>query len=178
MERSNVVATRVSFLRKRHDLKQSHHNVVYLDETWLNQNYTVGKCWIDTTSPPATGAQPPKGKRRCLIILHAGSREGFVNNAKLVFRAKKHKTHNSHNSRGHAVTTSPQKITLLLHTKLHALTSHTPPSFEMKKMVTPASEEDTINTPKSDSYLSIDNRYCYECLYMGWRVGVCMCLYM
>ena len=36
----------------------------------------------------ATGVKPPTGKGTRLIILHAGSMEGFVPNAGLVFQAK------------------------------------------------------------------------------------------
>ena len=50
MERSDVVAARTRFLREMRQLKQSAHTFVYLDETWVNQNCTVGKCWIDTSS--------------------------------------------------------------------------------------------------------------------------------
>ncbi|XP_063860616.1 uncharacterized protein LOC135100927 [Scylla paramamosain] len=70
-------------------LKQSSQaNIVYLDETWVNQSYTVGKGWTDTTSEAATGVQPLTGKGGCLIILHAGTRDGFINNAELIFQAK------------------------------------------------------------------------------------------
>lgn len=61
---------------------------VFLDETWVNQNYTVPKCWIDTTSSKATGIKVPTGKGGRLIILHAGTKHGFVKNAELVFQAK------------------------------------------------------------------------------------------
>ena len=61
---------------------------LYLDETWVNQNYTVSKCWVDTTSEKATGVKVPTGKGCRLIILHAGTKHGFVPNAALVFQAK------------------------------------------------------------------------------------------
>ena len=88
MERPDVVASRARFLREMQRIKQSHQNIVYLDETWINQNYTVAKCWTDTTSPQATGVKQPTGKGSRLIILHAGTRNGFVPNAELVFQAK------------------------------------------------------------------------------------------
>lgn len=88
IEKCDVVAARVIFLREMRHLKQSFKNIVYLDETWVNQNYTVGKCWQDTASQHATGIQPPTGKGSRLIILHAGTKEGFVENAELIFQAK------------------------------------------------------------------------------------------
>lgn len=88
MERNDVVAARKRFLREIRQLKKSTRNVVYLDETWVNQNYTVGRCWIDSDSKQANGIKQPTGKGSRLIILHAGSRNGFVDNAELVFQAK------------------------------------------------------------------------------------------
>lgn len=88
MERSDVAAARTRFLREMQQVKESSQNIVYLDETWVNQNYTVGKCWTDTASPQATEIQQPTGKGSRLIILHAGTRNGFVNNAELIFQAK------------------------------------------------------------------------------------------
>lgn len=61
---------------------------MYLDETWVNQNHTVGKCWTDTASKQATGVKSPTGKESHLIILHAGTRNGFVDNTELMFQAK------------------------------------------------------------------------------------------
>lgn len=88
MERSDVALTRTRFLRQMRQCKQSFENYVYLDETWVNQNYTVGKCWIDTSSDKATGVNPPTGKGSRLIIVHAGTKEGFVPNARHIFQAK------------------------------------------------------------------------------------------
>ncbi|XP_066950811.1 uncharacterized protein [Macrobrachium rosenbergii] len=43
---------------------------------------------MDTNSKKATGEKPPTGRGKRLIILHAGSKEGFVQNADLVFESK------------------------------------------------------------------------------------------
>lgn len=76
MERNDIVAMQVRFLR--HMVNQRTNNddlpVVYLDETWVNQNHTEG-------------FKVPTGKGSRLIICHAGSGSfGFVKNSKLVFR--------------------------------------------------------------------------------------------
>ena len=88
MERSDVVASRAEFLREIKRFIEQGANIVYLDETWINQNYTVQKCWVDCSSNLATGVKPPVGKGSRLIILHAGRKNGFVPNADLVFQAK------------------------------------------------------------------------------------------
>lgn len=62
--------------------------IVYLDETCVNQNYTVFKCWNDTQAKQATGVKALTGKGSRLIILHAGTKHGFIPNAELIFQAK------------------------------------------------------------------------------------------
>ncbi|XP_076028786.1 uncharacterized protein LOC143017786 [Oratosquilla oratoria] len=88
MERNDVVAARTRFIRTMQELGQSSHNIVYLAETWVNQNYTVGGRWIDTNSSQATEVKTPIGKCNNLIILHAGTLNGFVCNAELIIQAK------------------------------------------------------------------------------------------
>lgn len=72
--------------------------IYYLDETWVNAGHTKEKVWEDgnvTTREEAfrqgltTGLRAPSGKGGRLIPLHAGSEDGFVNAACLVFRAAK-----------------------------------------------------------------------------------------
>jgi len=47
MERNDIVAMRIKFLRTMCNLRQNNDTrpVVYLDETWVNQNYTLGYIW-------------------------------------------------------------------------------------------------------------------------------------
>ena len=90
LERSDVGSARAKFLRKMTELRNSGftHSIIYLDETWINQNHSHSKCWIDTKSNKATGIHTPTGKGGRLIILHAGSKDGFIKNAELIFQAK------------------------------------------------------------------------------------------
>ena len=46
------------------------------------------KCCVNTTTSKATWIKFPTGKGSHLIILHTGSKHGFVENAKLVFQVK------------------------------------------------------------------------------------------
>ncbi|XP_066958850.1 uncharacterized protein [Macrobrachium rosenbergii] len=87
LEGRDVTVARSRFLREMKRRKESGQKFVYLDETWVNQNYTVQKCWTDLSSQQATGVKPPTGKGSRLIILHAGTEDGFVN-AELVFQAR------------------------------------------------------------------------------------------
>lgn len=95
MERSEVTAARTKYIREMRQLKQAFHNVVYLDETWVNQDLTLGKCFTDKVFKHTPGGEPPCRKGNYLIILHAGTRDGFVNNAELVFQAENKTNHDN-----------------------------------------------------------------------------------
>ena len=88
MEKDDVQYARSKFLSEMKKHLSTDKNIVYLDETWVNQNYTVPKCWVLENAGHATGVRVPSGKGSRLIILHAGTREGFVPGAALVFQAK------------------------------------------------------------------------------------------
>ena len=63
------------------------YEIIYLDETWVNQNYATDYMWL-----PVDGSDAPKipsGKGKRLIVLHAGNREvGLIDRCDLVFLAK------------------------------------------------------------------------------------------
>ncbi|XP_066944539.1 uncharacterized protein [Macrobrachium rosenbergii] len=89
LERPDVVSARTAFLRKMKIIREKgSDSVIYIDETWVNQNYTVNHCWMDTNSKKSNGSETAYWKRKRLVILHAGSKEGFVQNADLVFESK------------------------------------------------------------------------------------------
>lgn len=85
LEKPHVVAARSIFL---HKIKGYYiHSIVWLDETWVNAGEAVDKCWTDNT-PNSSGHQPT-GRGARLIVAHAGSSNGFVNDGLLVFRSRK-----------------------------------------------------------------------------------------
>ncbi|XP_060855104.1 uncharacterized protein LOC132946628 [Metopolophium dirhodum] len=89
MERNDIVAMRVKFLRTIVNLRQNNDTrpVIYLDETWVNQNHTKGHIWQNEFN--SEGLKVPTGKGSRLIICHAGSSSfGFVHGSKLVFRCQ------------------------------------------------------------------------------------------
>ena len=51
--------------------------MVYLVEMWVNQHHSHTRVWEDT-EVDKTMADPPSGKGRRLILLHAGSKDGFL----------------------------------------------------------------------------------------------------
>lgn len=89
MERNDIVASRVRFLRQMVNLRKNNDSrpVIYLDETWVNQNHTRNYIWQNQEN--CEGFKVPTGKGCRLIICHAGSSSfGFVKYSKLVFRCK------------------------------------------------------------------------------------------
>ena len=85
-ERPDIVAKRHEYLLKIQKIRQlTDCQVIYLDETFLHQNQTVSRCW---TIDGKGGFQVPSGKGKRWIILHAGSKDGFVPGAELIFQSK------------------------------------------------------------------------------------------
>ena len=84
MERSDIVAQRINFLRKIKCFREEGRDIVYTDETYVNAGHTVSKCWQTNQ----IGLSVPFNKGERMILLHAGSKNGFISGAKLVFKAK------------------------------------------------------------------------------------------
>ena len=60
---------------------------IYLDETYVNKNHSNQFTWYLNEDGP--WVNKPSGVGPRLIIVHAMSRDGWVDNAKLVFQAKR-----------------------------------------------------------------------------------------
>lgn len=98
VEKDEIICWRRRYLRAVRKYRRDNVNIYYLDETWLNEGYTVGKIWQDkniTSSRQAflegwsTGIKAPSGKGKRLIITHIGSKNGFVKGGLLAFQSKK-----------------------------------------------------------------------------------------
>jgi len=98
IERPEITEWRHRYLRKIKQHRKEGRNIVYTDETWVNAGHTKPKVWQDTTikstkqafiSGLSTGLKNPSGRGERLIITHAGTRDGFIENAQLIFRGKK-----------------------------------------------------------------------------------------
>ncbi|KAH8037159.1 hypothetical protein HPB51_008841 [Rhipicephalus microplus] len=98
LERDDIITWRRRYLRTIRQLRAQKRPIYYLDETWVNAGHTKDKVWEDaniTTREEAfrqgltTGLRAPSGKGGRLILLHAGSEDGFLNSACLLFRAAK-----------------------------------------------------------------------------------------
>ena len=81
------------YLRRLRRNRREGRPVVYLDETWVNAHDGVEKMWVEN-DPRAIGGtkggiRKPSDKGNRLIILHAGSENGWINRADFVFKSKK-----------------------------------------------------------------------------------------
>ena len=85
-ERPDIVQRRHEFLRKMKKLRLTNRKIIYFGETWVNANHTVGYCWLGKDNEG--GLPVPSGKGSRLIILHAGSADGFIPNCLLSFVSK------------------------------------------------------------------------------------------
>jgi transposase len=98
IERNDIILWRHSYLRKIKRFREEGTDIIYLDETWVNVGQTILKEWHDKyiTTPKGaflvgftTGLKHPTACGPRFVIVHAGRKNGFINDAKLVFLAKK-----------------------------------------------------------------------------------------
>ena len=92
-EQARIIVQRHKYLRRLRRNRRERRPVVYLDETWANVCDGVEKMWLED-DPKSVGGTiggirkpPEKGIR--LIILHAGSENGWMSDAALMFQSKK-----------------------------------------------------------------------------------------
>ncbi|CAH1987669.1 unnamed protein product [Acanthoscelides obtectus] len=82
MESSRIVELRQEFLHKVKIYREQKRNLIYLDETWYDTHDVVQYGWVDDSNKCILNAPCNRGKR--IIILHAGSENGFIPNALLL----------------------------------------------------------------------------------------------
>ena len=83
MERSDIVAQRINFLRQMKKYREKGRDIVYTDESYVNVGHAVTRCW----QTDAIGLTAPISKGERMIIVHAGTMNGFISGTKLVYKA-------------------------------------------------------------------------------------------
>jgi transposase len=90
-EKDHVIAARQRYLRKirgnRSGIDSTTRPVVYLDETYVNKNHGNDFTWYLEEDGP--WIQKPTGNGERLIILNAITKDGWVPNAKTVFKSSR-----------------------------------------------------------------------------------------
>jgi hypothetical protein len=86
IEQPNIRLKRTKFLREydKHETMPLPLKHVFIDETWIFSKGSHRKRWQDGTL--ATSSKKC-GEEYRYIVVHAGSPEGFVQNAALVFKS-------------------------------------------------------------------------------------------
>lgn len=96
-EQEHVVCARREYLIRKRQLDNSNRMLVYLDETFINKNYSGSDLswycndWKDESHLDKSYGpyiNKPSGKGQRFIILNAVTKKGWVDGAKLVFKAK------------------------------------------------------------------------------------------
>ncbi|CAH1978972.1 unnamed protein product [Acanthoscelides obtectus] len=86
MELPSTALKRVEFLRQYNQAKvEALYQFVFLDETWIFQNGTIGRSW-QNGNQKSVKAIKTDGKR--YIILHAGNENGFIEGSEAIFSSK------------------------------------------------------------------------------------------
>jgi transposase len=83
IEKPDIIMWRYKYLVQIKSFRESGRNIFFLDETWVDSNITVDKCW---QSNEVFGVLQNYSAGNRLVILHAGSKNGFVPGAKLVYK--------------------------------------------------------------------------------------------
>lgn len=78
MESCRIVAWRYRYLNRINCLRDTGYEIIFLDETWYDTHDVVKKGWDDGSCSCSLQAPASRGKR--IMVLHAGSREGWVPN--------------------------------------------------------------------------------------------------
>lgn len=89
-EKDYVIAARRRYLRAKLANRKDHDTLrpeVYLDESYVNKNHSNDYIWY--SEEDGACVQKPTGKGERLIIINAITKNGWVPNAKLIFKSTK-----------------------------------------------------------------------------------------
>ena len=89
-EEPRIAKQRAEFLIRMRRNREENKKVIYLDETWMHTHDSIAQCWVEkdeVTGGTLGGVSHPSGKGKRLIILHAGSEDGWIPNCELVYQS-------------------------------------------------------------------------------------------
>ncbi|XP_046586413.1 uncharacterized protein LOC124292739 [Neodiprion lecontei] len=84
IEKTNIRFLRIEFLQKIKKFREEGRPIIYTDESYVDSSHASTKAWTDGSTQ---GLKKPISKGQRLVIVHAGSENGFVPNALLLFKA-------------------------------------------------------------------------------------------
>ena len=84
-ESKNMSHLRAKYLRKLKELRSKDHDIIFLDESYINAHHTCAKEWQSKDCQ----RNIPSGKGKRLIIGHCGSyKQGLIDDGELLFESK------------------------------------------------------------------------------------------
>ena len=90
MEKPNIANMRLQFLKTYiNNLNDPLRQIVFMDETWIFSKGNPGRSWQDENVKSVRKPEGYEGKR--FIVVHAGSKLGFIDDASLLFASKSQK---------------------------------------------------------------------------------------
>lgn len=89
LEKTSIIVQRIEYIKQIKKYRSEGKPIYYQDETWVTKNMTLNNVWLDENG--RGGLKVPQGKGERSIICHIGGENGFVENAKLIFRGTKSK---------------------------------------------------------------------------------------
>ncbi|XP_060854825.1 uncharacterized protein LOC132932459 [Rhopalosiphum padi] len=90
IEKDEIVLWRRRYLLNIRKYREEGRTIYYLDETWVNAgDNTIQSPHDAFLQGLTTGSQNPSGKGKRLIVLHIGSKDGFVPDGLMCFESKK-----------------------------------------------------------------------------------------
>lgn len=84
VEESDVREMRLKYLKNLIECRKQNRPIIYMDETYVHSTQSKKKAWTDASG---SGLKTPVTKGQRLIIVHAGSEDGFVKDALLTFKS-------------------------------------------------------------------------------------------
>ena len=84
MERTDIVAARIQFLRNIKKNRENGRPIICTDETFVHSTHIVNKSWQSSE----VSLQAPFCRGERLIVLHAGSKAVFLKRTELGWKAK------------------------------------------------------------------------------------------
>jgi hypothetical protein len=70
---------------KLNELRSKGRRIFYVEKTWVENNLTLKECW---QTDEAKTFLVDSSAKNSLIVVHAGSEDGFITDAQLMYSTK------------------------------------------------------------------------------------------
>ena len=84
VESYDIRFKRITYLRQLQSYIREGRTIVFTDESYINTSHTKTKGWSDGSNKEL---KKPIGKGQRVVMVHAGSKDGFIPNALLMFKS-------------------------------------------------------------------------------------------